>query len=268
VVRIDDPRAPMTAYLSQKGDLIRAVGPFGMEMRPEPPEVAKNLGDGADIAFASAIPIESWPGFAERKATFEFTGIDLSRLPSDAHQTVVKTDTGWRVTVHPGRAGPSPPPGPEWTAPDIRLQSDDPEIRKVAAEVAGTGEPVERAERLRRHVLRTLRTNAGIGVLRDATEVLASEEGVCRDHAILLATLLRAAGVPARLVSGVVELGGSFYYHAWVEAYLEGAWVAMDSTRQPATVDPTHVKVAQGSVGDAFTSFLLDGARVRWVQGD
>ena len=68
-------------------------------------------------------------------------------------------------------------------------------------------------------------------------ETLRLRRGACRDVAVLLAEILRSAGLAARLVSGYLRetdaesrrAEGSL--HAWVEVYLPGAgWVGMDGT--------------------------------------
>ena len=53
-----------------------------------------------------------------------------------------------------------------------------------------------------------------------AREVLAARRGDCNEHAVLLTALARAAGIPARVVAGVVYLEDGFYYHAWNELWL------------------------------------------------
>jgi transglutaminase-like putative cysteine protease len=80
--------------------------------------------------------------------------------------------------------------------------------------------------------------------------------GVCQDYAHAMLALCRAAGIPARYVSGYVHayphgedhehLLGSEGSHAWVEAFLPGnGWVGFDPTNGCA-VDEAHVKVAVG----------------------
>ena len=104
--------------------------------------------------------------------------------------------------------------------------------------------------------------NAGIGVLRDAGEVLRTKEGVCRDYAVLTAAVLRAAGVPTRLASGLVSWDGTFYYHAWCEVWDGANWVGVDSTTPDHQLAANHVKLADGSVESAFAFTFLDRAKV------
>jgi len=40
---------------------------------------------------------------------------------------------------------------------------------------------------------------------------------------------------------------GKFYYHAWVEAYLDG-WVSVDPTLGQIPADASHIKLAQGGI--------------------
>jgi transglutaminase-like putative cysteine protease len=68
-----------------------------------------------------------------------------------------------------------------------------------------------------------------------------TRSGHCEWFAASLATTLRVAGIPARVVSGFYpsrwnELGSRFWVvrrrdaHAWVEAHVDGAWVRLDAT--------------------------------------
>ena len=86
------------------------------------------------------------------------------------------------------------------------------------------------------------------GVEDDALKVLHDRRGVCQDFAHLVLGLSRAAGVPARYVSGYVKPveGGADASHAWAELHLPAlGWVGMDaSARGP--IDERYVRVAYG----------------------
>ena len=62
------------------------------------------------------------------------------------------------------------------------------------------------------------------GYLPDVDETLSSGKGICYDFAALLAAMLRANGIPAKLVMGYVEPGD--LYHAWNMVYItDVGWV-------------------------------------------
>jgi transglutaminase-like putative cysteine protease len=76
-------------------------------------------------------------------------------------------------------------------------------------------------------------------VTSTAAQALEVGRGVCQDHAHLFIACCRAAGIPARYVSGYVDPGHDepAASHAWAEAWIEGAgWVSVDVThRVPAS---------------------------------
>ncbi|HRF60377.1 MAG TPA: transglutaminase domain-containing protein [Fimbriimonadaceae bacterium] len=277
-VDLIDPRASTKLFVSDKGDVVKIEGPLGLEMYPETKEVAmaEAPADGPrpDLAFATAIPTEPPLGDPNRitKLDLEIAGIDLGRMPSDRHQTVRRTGDVWQVKIHPVIGNPktsktidaAAKDQPNWIKPSMHMPSDKTVFKKLAATLIGKEKNTLRAARkIKEHVESIMRPNAGIGVLRDAQEVLKTKEGVCRDYAILTGTLLRAARIPTRLVSGLVSQDGKFYYHAWVEVYTGAQWVGLDSTRPANDLTATHIKLAEGSVEEAFQFFVLDGAKIR-----
>jgi hypothetical protein len=265
-IEMSEPRAVTTAYFTEKGDVVKIDGPMGMEMVPmteadakaEPKDPNANFTDLAtttSIQPDRVIPDPTTLDFLKLKVS----GHDLSLLPSDERQTVTKTGQAWTISIRTESADPkttiakAAAAKPAWVKPGLNLPADDPSMVKLSRSIVGDEKLVFAAsERVRKYVLKIMTPNAGIGVLRDAREVLKSKEGVCRDYAVLTATLLRAAKVPARVASGLVYQDGQFYYHAWAEAWDGGKWFGVDSTR-PGSVGVGHIKLAQGSVEDAFT---------------
>ena len=90
------------------------------------------------------------------------------------------------------------------------------------------------------HAVYRMLAKRNVATFSSALETLDAGYGDCGEHAVLLAALLRAAGVPARVVLGVlhVESKKGYYYHAWVMAYT-GTWVFADPSHDmfPASAD-------------------------------
>lgn len=275
LAEIIDPRATTKIYVDAKGGFVKAEAPMGIEMLPEPKAVAMKTTPGytpnVDLAARTALkptpPLES-PGTLT-ELQLRFTGPDLSRLPSDEHQTVKKAGESWTVDVHP----PTRDKGvsifaarqmkPEWAKPGLNIPSGNPQFVKLAQNVVGNKKTViEAADAVQAWVYAQMTPNAGIGVLRDASEVLKTKEGVCRDYAVLTAAILRAAGVPTRLASGLVTWDGTFYYHAWCEVWDGARWIGVDSTTADRQLAANHVKLSDGDVERAFTFTFLDRAKV------
>ena len=278
LIEVVDPRATLKVFVDKAGNAIKIEGPFGMEFLPEPRKVAEDLSQtgtiAIDLAEASRIvPDKPIPSPSETtRVEMKVRGIDLGRIPSGGHQVVTKDGDAWRLIIEPVQErGPksileaSKTQG-AWTKATHLIPSDSPEMVALAQEIIGSTTQADlAAEKLRTHVAGMMSTTTGIGVLRDAREVLRTKEGLCRDHAILLATLCRAAGIPARLVSGLIYQDGAFYYHAWVEAWTGSGWLGLDSTRNQARLTGGHLKLNQGNVEEAFLFPVLEGVKIEIV---
>ena len=106
-------------------------------------------------------------------------------------------------------------------------------------------EPLDRARKLTRWVYQNIDKRPVLSV-PDALSTLENREGDCNEHAVLLAALARAAGIPARVEVGLVYLNGRFYYHAWNLLFL-GTWVTADGLFGQLPADATHIRFASGS---------------------
>ena len=118
-------------------------------------------------------------------------------------------------------------------------------------------QPYQLADALCRYVARII-TNKNLNVgFATASEVARSREGDCSEHAVLLAALARANGLPARAVSGVIYVEGVggkdpvFGYHMWTQVHLGGVWVDLDAAQQQTDCDPTHIALAILPMNDA-----------------
>ena len=130
-------------------------------------------------------------------------------------------------------------------APTPFLQSAHPRIITQTQKILGPEQDALRATQQLLNWTYTEVEKTPTVSLPTALEVLDSKRGDCNEHAVLFTALARAAGIPARVVAGVVYLDGAFYYHAWSEVWL-GQWVAVDPTFQQMPADATHVKFVEG----------------------
>ena len=75
-------------------------------------------------------------------------------------------------------------------------------------------------------------------------DLIEKKEGDCKSYALLVVNLARAAGVPAREVSGLLYVGDdqkAFGGHAWNEVVLGGVWVPVDASLRETEIDAAHV---------------------------
>ena len=83
-----------------------------------------------------------------------------------------------------------------------------------------------------------------------AEEAMQHGYGVCQDHAHIFIGAARAAGIPARYISGYLMMDDRIDQeatHAWAEAHVEGlGWVGFDVSNGICP-DPRYVRVATGS---------------------
>lgn len=277
MIEIEDPRAPSTLYMSSKGDLIKMTGPLGIEMYPETEEEARKFTGMAQVDLASASKLAVEGEFDRTKPVrFHVSGVELNSMPSGGAQIVGKKTDGWVINIRPVMAADSKSTVAQaakgadkmWLLPEARVPSDDQEFKKLASDIVGQEENFWKSVKLiRDYVHERMAVNAGIGVMRDAKEILKSQEGVCRDHAILTGTILRSAGIATRFANGLVYYAGDFYYHAWVEVWDGNSWIGVDSTRPGLIIDSGYIKTSHGTVGQALQGFLLDGAKIKVIAG-
>jgi hypothetical protein len=162
------------------------------------------------------------------------------------------------VSVGPHK---SSPPTNDDLSPNNLIQSDNPKIVTMAQSIAPDNADawqvaVRLAEAVKRHIRRPSYSQA----FASAADVVEHAEGDCTEHAVLLAALCRARGIPARVAIGLVYISAAqgFGYHMWNEVWIDGAWVGIDSTLDRPAIGAAHLKLAHSSLQGttAFSTFL------------
>nr|WP_235433223.1 transglutaminase family protein [Protofrankia coriariae] len=154
------------------------------------------------------------------------------RLDFDA--TVVLTRT----------AGAGPPTLPASALTGRRLLTPTPLTAPdatmiAAARALAVPDPLETALRCCAWVHRRIGYAGGsTDVTTTAAQALAGGRGVCQDHAHVMLALCRAAGVPARYVSG--HMIGESASHAWVEVIVPAATGTIGGGACAVALDPCH----------------------------
>jgi hypothetical protein len=119
--------------------------------------------------------------------------------------------------------------GSAWTKPTVTIQSGYPAIISLARGLkSGRKDRCAIIDTCNRYVYASL-AKRNTATFSSAVETLKAGFGDCGEHAVLLAAILRAAGVPARVVLGLLYYAPkkAFVGHAWVMAYA-GQWIFCD----------------------------------------
>lgn len=235
------------------------------------------LHEPPEVFFSTAIPTTGHVRADAHAMTYRLTrraGTFAVRpgkplFPGAGQQVVQEDDPTTRVLrvqrIRPQvsrRLPVVPPPGlEEYLRANKFIQADDPDIVAVARQVVTREQEAwQTATSLAQWTFTHLtRKNLTLG-FATAKEAMTTQTGDCTEHAVLLAALLRAAGLPTRVVAGLVYQQGAFLGHMWTEIYLDG-WIPLDATRARGEVGPDHIALAVSSLAStSLGDVVLDMA--------
>lgn len=148
--------------------------------------------------------------------------------------------------------------------PTFTVQSNFPALREKAAEI--TREAADDLERARRIVAWMDAHIEKVAVDSfSALDVLESGRAECQGHAYLYAALARAAGVPTRVVNGIVysEEFGGFLFHSWNESWIDGRWLPVDATFGQVGADAARLRLVNGELMSDLLPLLEWVGRIR-----
>lgn len=271
-------KVPTEAFVDEQGRMVEVhFGPT-MSAAMEPEDQAKRF-DLVEVFGLTRVKLPKPPPPEVRqipgRMVMVMTGLPERFQVQDYRQTYDKLDDK-RVVVTLSAALPktkqvrplADPNGGKNLESDIIVEAKAPEIVKQAKAIVGTEKDAyTAAKKIGRWVNEHLVKDYGASSDR-ATDVLKTMRGDCTEHSLLTVALLRASGIPARRVDGVVYLMNddnvpALYWHEWVEAYI-GEWTQLDPTFGQDVADATHFKV--GEEGNAEITPLIGSLSVTEVR--
>ncbi len=278
----DKEKTPVDVFLADSGEVFEMSLGSTMVARAEPELTAKRLDMVGEVfALTRVVLPRSLPPAASAipgKVTFVMAGLPRKFQVDGSRQTFKALGNDQvEVTVaanlpdtrkHRPLASLRDPHGGIYLKSSIVVESDDADIQALSRQlVAGEKDAYQAARKIVRWVSGNLTAAYGASLDR-ATDVLRAKKGDCTEHSLLTVSLLRAAGIPAKRVDGLIYMVNAdgvpaLYWHEWVEAYV-GEWLQMDPTfgQEVATAG----RFAAGEEGNAEIVPLIGQLKVLEVR--
>ncbi|OGW72433.1 MAG: hypothetical protein A2Y02_01275 [Omnitrophica bacterium GWA2_52_12] len=128
-----------------------------------------------------------------------------------------------------------------WLKPSEYIQSDDKKIKSTLRKAIGREKRVEKVmHKLFDFVRGKVQYRSEQGS-KDALETLKQLTADCGGQARVMVALSRAAGIPSRVVGGLLlEPGVKQITHVWIENYIGGKWIPFDTVNNHFASIPNH----------------------------
>ncbi|MBY0308737.1 MAG: transglutaminase-like domain-containing protein [Phycisphaerales bacterium] len=274
-------------YVSAAGETLRSVTDMGgikLEQLAADKELALSKLDAPELLESTTVrpsrELKDPRHLAHATYRLSVDKGELPDLPGAAGQTFSR-ESGRTAVVQQEAAAVEPVAAEQLEAVKAKhleasptIKGDDEAVVALVkrAKVDGLSD-ASAAEKLRRFVHSFItQKNMNVG-FATASEVARSREGDCTEHAVLLAAVLRAAGIPSRCCSGLVYVDrfagqeGIFGYHMWTQALLRQAdgswaWKNLDATlRDETPYDAAHILLSVSALGEGeMQNFLVTTA--------
>ena len=265
------------AWIGENGDVLREEGLLGIHMVKTTREdalgglAAASSEDLTQIAsVASNVVLERPDRLSILKV--EIDGIPFERIQLNGGRQTFKSNI---LTIEKEeladlanniRESNLQSPEKIYLKPGPFIQSDDQKIQALAQDIVGNhSAPLVKMRKLVDWVYQNIDKRPVLS-LPDALSTLENRVGDCNEHAVLLAALARAAGIPCRVEAGLAYLKGRFYYHAWNQVYL-GRWITVDSVFGQIPADVSHIRLVTGSLSQQLDLMGIIGrVKLRVIQ--
>ncbi|MCS7047382.1 MAG: transglutaminase-like domain-containing protein [Gemmataceae bacterium] len=244
------PQLTLLSRIDNQGRMLS--GKFALfDIQMESEKDAKNTEFSQDLFVLGMVKIDQPLGrtSAVRELVLEVVGVDEAIFPDGPRQSMVRRDGKQPPLLKLGKRY-----GKESKATAVEVEENlketlaypitHPKVQALAREAIGDAQTAaEKVKRVVAFVHDYISPNLTAS-LPNIHDLIQRKKGDCKSYALLTATLLRAAGVPAREVSGLLYIGDdgkSFGGHAWNEAIIDGVWVPIDASMNETEINATHI---------------------------
>jgi hypothetical protein len=208
--------------------------------------------DGGDDGTFTSTVEEDGPG---RRIVLSWEKVDAAAIPYEIRVKVLR-ESFKEPLVETSRGKD------EGMLVSGALTSPSKEIKqKAAAIVKGAASDLEAVLRLAQWINENITYDLNYSQdKQDKTvpQVFKNKRGTCDELSHLFISMARAAGIPAREVSGLAFNGQLWGFHSWSEVKLGDRWVPVDATNmQIGFVDATHLAFARDADDAKFEQNIV-----------
>jgi len=249
-LELDFMGASQFAWVTKDGTVVKEQGLMGITLRRVTQQEAfagLSFSPSEDLTRAVSVPVQVSIADPESLAslTLEVQGIRQAfALDGDRQAFDGRILTIDKENVPDPLSEPVAPTAGH-LSPTPFVESDHPELVEVVQGILSPEDsPRTRVRKLMAWINENIEKRPLLSV-PSALTTLRQRMGDCNEHAVLLAAMARAAGIPAQIEAGLVYMDGRFYYHAWNALYLDG-WVTADALMNQLPADVTHIRFVRG----------------------
>jgi hypothetical protein len=255
---VDFMGARQTAWIGKGGEVLKEQGVLGITLERTTREDAlaglasDASADLTEVASVASNAVLKDPA-ALKTLRLRLSGADVPNLALDGGRQRLEGDV---VTIAKESLGPAKQAERSFLVrgaflgSDPFIQSDHRLILATAGEIAAPDAPDPvKVRKIVDWAFRNIQKRPVLSV-PNALETLQNRVGDCNEHAVLVAALGRASGVPTVVEAGLVYQRGRFYYHAWNAFYIREweRWVTADAVFNQVPADVTHLRLVRGDM--------------------
>lgn len=254
-------------WISEEGEILQEESPLGFVTIREEMSVALDLADSDkifDLASHFSIPV-AFTVNDPRALSYmklKMRGLDWEQFfPESSRQKILDKEEGL-VEIRRPRQAASAVLGEDERAAALRatpfIQSDAAEIKELSARITrSSGDDKGKVKAILQWMAENIQPFPSMSV-PSSLDVLRNKKGDCNEYTALFTALSRAAGIPTRMLAGLLYLEGYFYYHAWPEVFLQD-WIAVDPTLKQENADAAHIALLTGDMKDQMQILQILG---------